>query len=217
MTELDASAWELYHIAEDFAENHDVADQNRAKLVEMIAMWYVEAGKYKVMPIDSRGTLRFADERPKITVDRTSYVFYPHTQAVPINATANILNRPHSITADVEVPQGGAEGVLLSQGGSDGGYSLYVQDGKLRYAYNYVGRKLYYVESAEAVPAGRHKLRFEFEVTGNPDIPNGKGAPGKAQLYIDGRLVGQGDIELTNPLTIGFSAASSAAWTAVLP
>ena len=87
-------------------------------------MWYVEAGKYKVMPIDSRGTLRFADERPKIAVDRTSYVFYPHTQGVPVNATVNILNRPHSITADVEIPKDGAEGVLLSQGGNDGGYSL---------------------------------------------------------------------------------------------
>ena len=105
LTELDATAWELYHVAEDFAENHNVAAQNRAKLIEMIAMWYVEAGKYKVMPIDSRGTQRFADERPKIAVDRTSYVFYPHTQGVPVNATANILNRPHSITADVEIPE----------------------------------------------------------------------------------------------------------------
>ncbi|MGP8052047.1 MAG: arylsulfatase [Desulfobaccales bacterium] len=203
LTELDATAWELYHVAEDFAENHNVAAQNRAKLIEMIAMWYVEAGKYQVMPIDSRGTLRFVDERPKIAVDRTSYVFYPHTQGVPVNATANILNRPHSITADVEIPGDGAEGVLLSQGGSDGGYSLYVQGGKLRYVYNYVGRNLYYVESVEAVPPGRHQLRFEFEVTGKPDIANGKGAPGNGQLYFDSRLVGEGKIELTNPLAIG--------------
>ena len=203
LTELDATAWELYHVDVDFAENHNVAGRNRAKLIEMIAMWYVEAGKYKVMPVDSRGTLRFADERPKIAVDRTSYVFYPHTQGVLVNATANILNRPHSITADVEIPEGGAEGVLLSQGGSDGGYSLYVQDGKLHYAYNYVGRNIYYVESVETVPAGRHQLRFEFEVTGKPDIANGKGAPGKGQLYFDSRLVGESNIELTNPLTIG--------------
>ena len=203
LTELDATAWELYHVAEDFAENHNVAGQNRAKLIEMIAMWYVEAGKYKVMPIDSRGTLRFADERPKIAVDRTSYVFYPHTQGVPTNATVNVINRPHSITADVEIPVDGAAGVLLSQGGSDGGYSFYVQDGKLHYAYNYVGRNLYYVESVETVPAGRHQLRYEFEVTGKPDIANGKGAPGKGQLYFDSRLVGESNIELTNPLAIG--------------
>ncbi|MGC8493026.1 MAG: arylsulfatase, partial [Syntrophobacteraceae bacterium] len=125
LIELDATGWELYHVAEDFAENHDLAAQNRAKLIEMIAMWYVEAGKYKVLPIDSRGTLRFVAERPKVAADRMSCVFYPGTQGVPSNATASILNRPHSITADVEIPEGGAEGVLLSQGGSDGGWSFY--------------------------------------------------------------------------------------------
>ncbi|MDR3569587.1 MAG: arylsulfatase [Syntrophobacteraceae bacterium] len=203
LTELDATAWELYHVAEDFAENHDIAPNNRAKLIEMIAMWYVEAGKYNVMPIDSRGVLRFADERPKISLARTSYVFYPGTQGVPSSATVNVLNRPHSITADVEIPQGGAEGVLLSQGGNDGGFSLYVRNGKLRYAYNYVGRNLYCVESVDPVPSGRHKLRFEFEVTGKPDIASGRGAPGKGQLYFDGKLTGQSDIELTNPLTFG--------------
>ena len=203
LTELDATAWELYHVDEDFAENRNIAGENRAKLIEMIAMWYVEAGKYKVMPIDSRGTLRFADERPRIAVDRTSYVFYPGTQPVPATATVNVLNRPHSITADVEVPPGGAEGVLLSQGGNDGGFSLYVQDGRLCYAYNYVGNKLYHVRSVETVPEGRHQLRFEFEVSGKADIANGKGAPGKGQLYFDGRLVGQADIKLTNPLAIG--------------
>ena len=122
---------------------------------------------------------------------------------MPTNATVNVINRPHSITADVEIPVDGAEGVLLSQGGSDGGYSFYVQDGKLHYAYNYVGRNLYYVESVETVPAGHHQLRYEFEVTGKPDIANGKGAPGKGQLYFDSRLVGESNIELTNPLTIG--------------
>jgi len=103
----------------------------------------------------------------------------------------------------VEIPRKGARGVLLSQGGSDGGYSLYVHGGKLRYAYNYVGRNMYYVESVEAIPTGRHQLRFEFEVTGKPDIANGKGTPGKGQLYFDSRLVGESNIELTNPLTIG--------------
>ncbi len=120
-----------------------------------------------------------------------------------MSASVNILNRPHSITADVEVPEGGAEGILLAQGGNDGGFSLYIQNGKLCYAYNYVGRKIYCVQSVEPVPGGPHKLRFEFEVSGKPDISKGKGAPGKGQLYFDGRLVGQGQIELTNPLTIG--------------
>ena len=160
LTELDAKGWELYHIEKDFAENHNIAAENRAKLIEMIATWYVEAGKYNVLPVDSRGTLRFADERPQIAVARTCYIFYPGTQVVPVNATANVLNRPHSITADVEIPKGGAEGVLLSQGGDEGGYSFYVQDGKLRYVYNYVGRNSI-TSSHEAVPrrASRAALR----------------------------------------------------------
>ena len=106
---MDAKGWELYHMDEDFAENHNIAEGNRAKLIEMIATWYVEAGKYKVMPVDGRGVARMADERPQLTKDRTSYKFYPHTQAVPFNAGPRFLNRSHSITADVEIPEGGAK------------------------------------------------------------------------------------------------------------
>ena len=123
LTELDAKHWELYHVDEDFAENYDLAEENRAKLIELISTWYVEAGKYKVMPVDGRGVTRFADERPQISKDRTQYTFYPHTQAVPFNAGPRLLNRTHSITADVEIPDGGAEGALVSFGGTDGGYS----------------------------------------------------------------------------------------------
>jgi arylsulfatase len=94
---------------------------------------------------------------------------------------------------------------LLSAGDVQGGYSFYVQDGKLHYVYNYVGSEFYHVESNIAVPDGHHKLRLEFEVTGKPDIKSGKGAPGRAQLYVDGKLVGQGDIPLTMPLTIGLA------------
>ena len=203
LTELDAKNWELYHVEKDFAENHNLAAENRGKLIEMIATWYVEAGKYNVLPVDSRGTLRFADERPQIAVARTSYTYYPGTQMVPVDAGPSVLNRPHSITADVEIPKGGAEGALLAAGDVQGGYSFYVQGGKLHYVYNYVGTQFYHVESNVAVPEGRHKLRFEFEVTGKPDIGKGKGAPGRGQLYIDGKLVGQVDIPLTMPLSLG--------------
>jgi arylsulfatase len=203
LTELDAKCWELYHVDEDWAENHNIAADNRAKLIEMIGMWYVEAGKYDVLPVDSRGTQRVLEERPKIAVDRERFTLYPRTQGVPNNAIPPMMNRPLSITADVEIPAGGAEGVLLSQGGNDGGYSLYIQGGKLRYVYNYVGRNRYSIESNNPVPEGHHELCFEFAVTGPPDIPHGKGAPGRGQLYIDGNLVGQGDIPLTNPLSFG--------------
>jgi arylsulfatase len=205
LTELDAKHWELYHVDEDFAENHDVAAENRDKLIEMIAQWYVEAGKYNVLPVDGRGTARFAEERPQIAKDRTSYTLYPHTQSVPFNAGPRLLNRTHTITADVEIPAGGAEGALVSFGGTDGGYSLYVKDGKLQYVQNYVARDYLHVASTEQVPTGHHALRFEFEVTGPPDIANGKGTPGRAQLYIDGKLVGQAEFPHTTPLSLGLT------------
>ncbi len=231
LTELDAKGWELYHVAEDFAENHNLAEMNlesavgalgtwlkegrdvgeevKAKLIELIGQWYVEAGKYNVLPVDGRGTARFAEQRPQIAKDRTSYTFYPDTQSVPANAGPQLLNRTHSITADVAVPEGGAEGALVSYGGTDGGYSLYVKDGKLQYVHNYVARDYLHVEATEPVPAGHHKLRYEFEVTGPPDIANGKGTPGRAQLYIDGKLVGQADFPHTTPLSLGLTGGIS--------
>jgi arylsulfatase len=162
-------------------------------------MWYVEAGKYNVLPIDSRGTLRLGDPRPHIAVERKKYAYYPGTQAVPSNAAVNTLNRPYSITVEVDIPDQGAEGVLLSHGGNDGGFSFYMQAGKLHYAYNYVADTHYHFESTESVPSGRHTLRYEFEVSGKPDLAKGLGAPGRGQLYIDSTLVGQ--LEL--PKTIG--------------
>jgi arylsulfatase len=228
LTELDATAWELYHVAEDWAENYDLAPRrlkgieavgealglteeteeeaaHRAKLIELIGQWYVEAGKYNVLPVDGRGQQRFAEERPQIAADRSSYKYYPGTQEVPINAAAQIVNRPHSITADVEFAEGDG-GVLISQGGIDGGYSFYVQDGKLQYVYNYVARNFFHVESNVDVPAGRHELHYEFEVTGAPDVLKGKGAAGRGQLYIDGQLVGQVEMPVTNPIILGLAS-----------
>jgi arylsulfatase len=171
----------------------------------MIGMWYVEAGKYNVMPVDGRGVARFADERPQITANRASYRFFPHTQAVPYNAGPLLLNRPHAITADVEIPEGGAEGALVSFGGTDGGYSFYVQDNTLQYVQNYVARDYLHVKGNEPLTAGHHELRFEFEVTGNPDFAQGKGAPGRGQLYVDGKLVGSAEFPHTTPLSLGLT------------
>jgi len=204
LTELDATAWELYHVDEDFAENYNIAEGNRARLIEMIAQWYVEAGKYNVLPVDGRGQQRFAEERPQIAKNRSSYTFYPGTQEVPSNAAAQIINRPYSITANVAFKKGD-EGVLVSQGGIDGGYAFYVQDGKLHYVYNYVARKIFHVVSVKDIPEGAKQLRFEFEVTGKPEILKGKGAPGNAQLYIDGELVGQIEMDVTMPLALGLA------------
>ncbi len=199
LTELDATGWELYHVAEDFAETRDLAAENRDKLIAMIATWYVEAGKYDVMPVDGSGLLRLMAEKPLIALPRDRYVYRPNTQSVPNFAAPKVLNRPHSITADVEIPEQGAEGVLLSQGTAAGGYSFYVKDGKLRYVHNYVGRQLLEVESEDVLPAGKHALRFEFEPTGEPDLSKGAGAPGRLQLYVDGTLVGDADAAITTP------------------
>ena len=200
LDDLDAHHWELYHVAEDVAETRNVAEEHRGKLIEMIALWYVEAGRYNVLPIDGSALERLMLERPQITEARTSYTFRPDTQVLPAAVAPRVLNRPHSITADVEIPPGGAEGVLLCQGTNAGGWSFYVKDGHLHYAHNYVHRTLHHVASGETVPEGRHTLRFEFEPTGSPDIAAGKGSPGRAQLYVDDRLVGEIEMPFTTPV-----------------
>lgn len=219
LDDLDAHHWELYQVGEDIAETRNLAQEHRSKLIEMIALWYVEAGKYNVMPIDGSVLQRIMTERPQITENRTSYTFRSGTQAVPAAVAPRVLNRPHSVTADVEIPPGCAQGVLLCQGTNAGGWSLYVKDGHLHYAHNYVQRALHHVASSETVPEGRHALRFEFEPTGAPDIAHGKGAPGRAQLYIDGRLVGETEMPVTTPITFnpGGMACGANPGSAVTP
>lgn len=202
LRELDATAWELYEVSRDASETKNVAKENPALLRELIALWYAEAGKYKVFPIDSRGTARFAEPRPQLTVDRRRYVYYPNTSAVGENAAVRLLNRPHSITASVEL-ENGAEGVLIAQGGNTGGFSLFVKDHRLHYVHNYVGSEEFHVESAGEIGEGKHELRYEFQPTGRPDVAAGRGTPGRAQLYVDGELVGQAELPTTMPLTLG--------------
>jgi len=209
LTELDATSWELYNLEEDFAETHNLADKERARLIAMIGMWYVEAGKYNVMPIDSRGTQRFAEERPQIAVDRKQYVYYPGTQMVPGNAGPRLINVAHSVSVHASVPSGGAEGVLYSMGGNDGGFAFYVQDGKLTYGYNYVADQRFKVQSDAAVPEGDHIFSFEFVPTGKADIAKGKGVPADIKLFVDGKQVGSGKLPVTIPLQLGLAAGVS--------
>ncbi|MGY1809986.1 arylsulfatase [Blastococcus sp. SYSU D00669] len=201
LADLDAHHWELYHVAEDVTENRNVADRHPDKLIELIAQWYVEAGKYDVLPIDGSGTARMMTERPQVAEPRDTYVFRPRTSAVPYFAGPRLLNRPHSITADVELTEG-ANGVLLAQGSGVGGWSFYLVDGRPHYAHNYLARLIHRVSAPSAVPAGRHQLRFEFEPTGRPDFAQGRGAPGRAQLYVDGDLVAQQEFAVTIPIII---------------
>ena len=211
LSELDATGWELYHVAEDFAENYDVAADHRDRLIAMIGRWYVEAGKFNVMPVDGSGLARLIAEKPLVAPPRDSYTYLPGTQSVPFGAAPRVLNRPHSITADVHIPAGGADGVLICQGTGAGGYSFYVKDGKLRYAHNYVGRAVYGVESADVITPGEHQLRFEFEPVGEPDLAGGKGAPGRLQLYADGVLAGSAEAPVTTPFVLNPGALTCGA------
>jgi arylsulfatase len=208
LDDLDANSWELYNITEDPTEAHNVAEKYPEKLTEMIARWYVEAGKYKVLPLDGTLMQRFITERPRITKDRDQYVFYPNLSVVPIGGTPMAFNRPHSITAEVEIPSDGAEGVLLAQGGIAGGFVFYMKDNKLHYLHNYIGLEEFTVSSSVDVPEGETTLRYEFEPTGMPDFENGKGAPGRAQLYIDDELVGNTEFPTTVPITFGIEGLS---------
>ena len=206
LIELDAGNWELYHVAEDWAENHNLAAEQREKLIEMISMWYVEAGKYNVLPVDSRGTERFAAPRPQLALARERYIYRPKTSSTPETVAVRVLNRPHTITAVVDIRDGDKrEGVLLCHGSSSGGYSFFLKDRKMHYVHNYVGVEEFHIESDEEIKAGKHQLAYEFTPTGKPDPGRGFGAPGKGQLYVDGRFVGQGEIRRTIPITIGIT------------
>jgi arylsulfatase len=121
---------------------------------------------------------------------------------VPENVAVKVLNRAHSLTAEVEVPSG-AQGVLICHGSNAGGYALFVQDGKLHYVHNYVGAEEFHLASSSPVPSGRVSLRYEFEPTGKPEIARGKGTPGRGKLFIDDRPVGELDLPYTIPLLIG--------------
>jgi arylsulfatase len=211
LTGLDASGWELYHVADDFAENHNVAADDRDTLIALIGSWYVEAGKYNVMPIDGSGLARMVAEKPMAATPRDHYSYRPRTQSIPFNAAPRVLNRPHTITAFVEIPDDGAEGVLLCQGTAAGGYSLFVNEGKLHYVHNYVGRSLHRVSSPETIPPGQHELRFEFEPTGKPDLSTGRGAPGRLQLYVDKKLVAETDAPVTTSFAFNPGAVSCGA------
>jgi arylsulfatase len=175
---------------------------------ELVTLWWDEAGKYKVLPLDGSLQPRLAAERPQTAKPRTRYVYYPGGSVVPAFAAPPVFNRPYSIEADVEIPSGGAEGVLVAQGGDAGGYTFYVADGQLRYAYNYVGRDRFDLASPETLTEGRHALRYEFEPTGEPDLAKGKGAPGRGQLYVDGRLVANAEFPHTTPIFVELEGLS---------
>jgi hypothetical protein len=133
-----------------------------------------------------------------------SYVLYRRPYVIPGGQAPLVLNRPHTITAETEVPDHGVEGVIVAHGGLDGGYALYVKDNRLHYVHSCVASEKFVVSSARELPRGRVTLRFQFEPTGKPDIPNGRGTPGRAALYVNGAFVAERELPYTVPLVLGF-------------
>ena len=193
---FDDDRWELYHVDEDFSECHDLAVEHPEKLQELIDLWWAEAETYNVLPLDDRFAARIVQEfRPQASPPRDKYVYYPGTSSVNTFATVSLINRPsYIITAHAEIPESGAEGVLIAQGSNYGGWSLFMQNKHLVYAFNYLQLKEYIIESDIEVPPGDVTLGFEFQGSGEPDVMNGKGVPGIGRLFINGQQVGETEI-----------------------
>ncbi|MGE5362275.1 MAG: arylsulfatase [Bacteroidales bacterium] len=198
--------WELYDTRSDFSLASDLAAQNPAKLKELQDLFMKEAGKYSVLPIDDRTIERLNPKiagRPDLMGDRMSLTLYPGMTGMSENAFINVKNRSLTITADVEVAAGGANGVILAQGGRFGGWSLYMKGGKPIYVYNFLGLQRFTVASAQALPSGKATIRFEFAYDGGGLAKGGLGT-----MYVNDKKVAEGRIERTEPLQ--FSADDGA-------
>ncbi|HEY4572281.1 MAG TPA: arylsulfatase [Kribbella sp.] len=188
--EFATQRWELFDTEADPSECHDVAEENPAKLAELIALWWSEAGKYNALPLESRGALAILmTERPQLSKPRDEYVYYPDCEEVPESVAVNIRNRSYAIAAEVTIDTTDAAGVLFAHGARFGGHALYIRDGKLKYAYNYVGEFEQIVDSSKPVPTGKCVLSASFEKAGT-----GMPTEGLLSLYIDGEKVGEAKI-----------------------
>jgi arylsulfatase A-like enzyme len=191
---LAQQRWELYHVAEDFSECEDLAARHPEKLRALIERWWVEAGKHNVLPLDARMQVRMAEGKPLGSREANRYVYYPGGAPQFAYTAVNLKDRSHTISAVVEIPERGAEGVLLAHGSWFAGYSLYVKERRLHYVHNYLGLAEYRVSSREEIPAGAMTLRFRFTRTGEHR--------GVGRLFIGDRQVGEGEIPRTVPAVI---------------
>jgi len=163
-TSFDADQWELYHLDKDFNEMHDLAAEQPARLQDMVRRWFSEAGACQVLPMND--TLnRFVSSNPYSVAARRHWALLPGCGRIAQAAAPDIRNRSYRITAHVELPEGGASGVLIAQGDWCGGYALYLQDGHLVHDYNFVNRH-HIVRSTRPVPVGRCELAYEMTKTG---------------------------------------------------
>jgi arylsulfatase len=192
---LQEDIWELYDTRADFSLANDLAAANPAKLKELQGLFMKEATKYRVLPIDDRTLERFnpaSAGRPDLMGDRTSLALSTGMVGMSENAFINIKNRSFSLTANVDIPEGGANGVILAQGGRFGGWSLYLKEGKPTFCYNFLGLEQFKVSSSEAMATGKATIRMNFDYDGG-----GLGKGGTATILVNDKTVGSGKIERT--------------------
>jgi arylsulfatase A-like enzyme len=203
---LATDVWDLYDVRNDFSLTKNLAFQHPEKLKEMQDLFMIEAAKYHVLPIDDRVIERMNPEiagRPDLLGDRKSLTLYEGMQGMLENTFMNVKNRSSKITAELDIPAGGANGAILSQGGRFGGWSLYMKDGKPAYTYNFLGLARYTVAAPQALAAGPATVTLDFAYDGG-----GLGKGGKATLLINGKSVAEARVEKTQPIV--FSADETA-------
>ncbi|WP_460355739.1 arylsulfatase [Mycobacterium sp. ZZG] len=196
---LDEDIWELY-APQDWTQAHDLAAEQPERLAALQRLWLIEAVKYNVVPLDDRSFERFNPDiagRPQLIKGTTQTLFAG--MRLLENCVLNIKNKSHAVTAVISVPDGGAEGVIVSQGGGVGGWCMYAHEKRLKYCYNFFGIEYFYVTADSPIPPGRHHVGFEFVYDGG-----GLGKGGSVTLYCDEKPVGSGRVERTEPLA--FSA-----------
>lgn len=194
---LTEDVWELYDVRNDFSLAKNLADLHPDKLSQMKDLFMIEAAKYNVLPIDDRTIERTNPQlagRPDLLGGRTSLTLYEGMEGMMENTFMNVKNRSKTITAELEIPEGGAKGAVIIQGGRFGGWSLHLRDGKPAYEYNWLGLERFVVESPEALPAGKATIKLDFAYDGG-----GVGKGGIAKLLVNGERVAEGRIGKTQP------------------
>ncbi len=194
---FEDDTWELYDTRADFSLAHDLAKQNPDKLKELRELFMKEAVLYNVLPLDDRFLERIIPAmvgRPDLMAGRTSLTVYEGMTGMTENVMINMKNRSHTVTAEISVPRGGARGVIISQAGRFGGWSLYLKNGKPAYTYNFLGLKSTTIAAKQAIPAGKSTVRFEFAYDGG-----GLGKGGTGMIFVNDRKVARGRIDRTQP------------------
>ena len=192
---FDQDIWELYG-PDDWTQAHNLATDNPEKLAELQRLWLIEAVKYNVVPLDDRSFERINPDlagRPQL-IRGNSQLLFPGMR-VSENCVLNIKNKSHSVTAQLVVPESATKGVIVTQGGMVGGWSLYAHEGRLKYCYNFFGIQHFMITADQPIPAGEHQVRMEFAYDGG-----GLAKGGDVTLYYDGQPVGTGRVEMTQPM-----------------